>query len=242
MAEILATKQAVKLIKEYQINPADLEGTGKDGRILTTDVLTYLEEADEEGTQNANMPEPDPDIPPEFDAERLPEKTWEETETQVEPPADTVSTEKPKADSYPVFFEWETVEPDAGQYKPLKPFLRPVNIIVRVDLPGEYVIEETTVSPDQSVMVVTPEGMAYCATMLAQATLGEQAQPVEDDEEWTEEEWDDDSETTEDEWDEGDDDDEWDEADEEDDFEDDTADDLDEWAEEEGLDDEDDWD
>ena len=139
-----------------------------------------------------------------------------------------------------MFFDWETVEPDAGQYKPLKPFLRPVNIIVRVDLPGEYVIEETVVSPDQSVMVITPEGMAYCASALAQATLGEQAQPVEeDDDEWTEEEWDD-EETSEsdadDDWDDEDED-EWDEGESEAA----ESDELDEWAEEEGLDDDEDW-
>jgi 2-oxoglutarate dehydrogenase E2 component (dihydrolipoamide succinyltransferase) len=48
-----------RLVAEHDLNPADIEGTGKDGRILKGDVLAHLEAGDA-GSPAAPQPEPAP--------------------------------------------------------------------------------------------------------------------------------------------------------------------------------------
>lgn len=128
------------------------------------------------------------------------DEDWEDTETSEETEdqenfeetkeefLDVPTTSGPEdPPTVAVYFEWVSVEPDANQWKPFRPQLQPVNVSVRVDLPDEFLIEEFPLgNPEQSsMMIISPEGMGYCASLLAKATLGNSpAAPSSDEEEW----------------------------------------------------------
>lgn len=141
--------------------------------------------------------------------------------TEEETTDDTVLEE-----TIAVFFKWESVEPDANQWKPMKPLLAPQHTLVRVDVPAEMVLDHQVVDNNgDAVTVLSPEGMVYAAMQLANATsafsrpqaVSESAWEGEDDVSWDDEE-----------------DGGWGEEESEESS-------LDEWAEGEGIEDEEDW-
>jgi len=77
----------------------------------------------------------------------------------------------------PIQFYWLTCETDPRPYKPGKPVLEPINIIVEVDLPLENIYvknyERISIAQMQNeavpMPVLTPLGMKYCIDQLETA-------------------------------------------------------------------------
>lgn len=74
----------------------------------------------------------------------------------------------------PVFFKWLSVEPDNRQYKPSKPVLEPVEMVIQIDVPLEhtYVANSEEILTNQLMAdrcpqpILTVAGMAYCEEQL----------------------------------------------------------------------------
>ena len=116
----------------------------------------------------------------------------EEEKKEETPKAEKPKKKKAKPEpkfsgkTHTLYFEWVSVEPDANSYKPLKPQLSPMNVGVRIDVPEEYVIEVAKLDRENEMVFLSPEGMAYCAHLLAQATKsdGEAAKDDPNPENW----------------------------------------------------------
>jgi len=60
-------------------------------------------------------------------------------------------------------FVWEQSIIDPTQYKPLMPTLKPIGIIVRVQIPEKFVeLEES-----EDITIISPEGLAYASKQIA---------------------------------------------------------------------------
>lgn len=123
-----------------------------------------------------------------------------------------------------LYFMWHSMEPDAEQYKPLKPQLLPVAVWVAIDVPadlvevvaGEGKEQDSSFPPQQVSYILTVEGMEYVRNVLLSRKSNDQDAEFGDDngdwdnsyDEAEDDEWEDDSETSEEDWD----DDGWDEG------------------------------
>jgi hypothetical protein len=241
MTKIQVTKKAAELAERSGIDLKEVKGSGKEGRILLSDIEALIEETDEGEIIEVVDDEDDDDWGDnegeeaeivETDSAEDDDDDWgdeaEEVEepkagpekgkytTKAEPKEDHVPvTEEgeeykppfepskaakkkeekpaPKPDPKPepkpefsgkthtLYFEWVSVEPDSNAYKPLKPQLSPMNAGVRIDVPEEYVMEVAKLDKENEMVFLTPEGMAYCANLLAQATLIEDNASAKDD-------------------------------------------------------------
>ena len=58
----------------------------------------------------------------------------------------------------PVMFKWLSTETDPRAYKPGKPMLEPVNMVVQVDLPlkGEYIVNYRNDCYEATIMLNLP--------------------------------------------------------------------------------------
>lgn len=74
----------------------------------------------------------------------------------------------------PVYFKWLSVEADPRPYKPAKPILEPVSLLVEVKVPitNEYmsnaeIILNNQITNQQAIQpILTPKGMKYCSNEL----------------------------------------------------------------------------
>lgn len=95
----------------------------------------------------------------------------------------------------PVYFKWLTVEADPRQYKPSKPILEAVNLVVEVNVPltHEYIANSDTIISNQIMNlknvhpILTPKGMKFCANELETAMKDSYQLEETDDTDWAEE-------------------------------------------------------
>jgi hypothetical protein len=68
-------------------------------------------------------------------------------------------------------FNWITSEVDPFQYKPQKPILAPIGLLVEVEIPNkpEYIVKAI----DAGITVLTPAGMAYALNQISLAMAKE---------------------------------------------------------------------
>lgn len=96
----------------------------------------------------------------------------------------------------PVHFKWLTVEADPRQYKPSKPILEAVDLIVEVNVPltHEYIVNSETILTNQVMNlknvqpILTPKGMKFCANELETAMKNSYEPEETDDDDWSKEE------------------------------------------------------
>lgn len=67
-----------------------------------------------------------------------------------------------------VYFIWEEVSPDPVQYKPYSPKFSPINVAVMLEVPDEFIVSwEERLLGDETYVVLSPDGMAWCAERLS---------------------------------------------------------------------------
>lgn len=94
----------------------------------------------------------------------------------------------------PVYFKWLTVEADPRQYKPSKPILEAVNLVVEVLVPldKEHIANSETIITNQIMNlekvhpILTPKGMKFCANELETAMKDTYELEETDDADWAE--------------------------------------------------------
>lgn len=71
---------------------------------------------------------------------------------------------KPK-ETYTLYLQWVESVIDPMQYKPNMPKIAPVKTFIQVEIPCEYVVQQT----EDGTTYLTPKGMAYASKQISRA-------------------------------------------------------------------------